>query len=152
MLCSMKKQLSKVPSYTVSANMQRWFIAVVIGCFIAQEGYITYSIMSSADDQADMFTQFRSYAVYLITPVLTLAITYILNPRRLRRLTRLFESLIITIAGYSIATTVLTILPYTVIDGDSVDNFDFYQLSSSAAFLVLYTIALLAARKRGVWS
>jgi hypothetical protein len=146
------KNISKTKPYYVPSSIQKLFIIGIASLYLIQSGFILYSTFSQFQQGSDYFPQLRYFAVYNSVPLIVFGLAYILNPRKLSRLPKTFESLLITIAAY-IGWTFIMMLSPMILFGliDPIDHV-LLEYLSSAIFISIYVAILLVLRKKGTWS
>lgn len=146
------KKLSKTKPYYVPSSIQKLFVIGIISLYLIQTAFIVYSTFSQFLNGSDYLPQLGYFAIYNLVPVIVFGIAYILNPRQLSRLSRTFESLIITISAYVGWTAIMMLSPMILFNIVDLNSYRLIEYFSSAIFICLYSTVLLILRKKGTWS
>jgi len=87
----------------------------------------------------------------MLLPIIAFVIAYLLNPRKLSTLSRLFESLLITVAGHIAWSVIVMFLPMLLLSSFYSDEYRFFDNIFPLVFILLFSLALFVVRARGVW-
>jgi hypothetical protein len=138
--------------HKVPNQLQVLFIVSVAGAFLLNlaETLATMFQQSYSNPNFSSFTTFLAWQAAV--PLILFGLAYYLNPRKLKPVERLFESLIITITGLMFSTGLLQIIDYItarkLLGGP---DFMAYQLVSGIAVVAVYTLVLWQLRKSKQW-
>src|SRR5262249_6511154 len=138
--------------HKVPGQLQVIFIVSVVGVFLLNLG----QTLATMFEQSFTNPNFSSFTTFLAwqaaVPFVMFGLAYYLNPRKLKPVERLFESLIITITGTMISTGLLQVLDWvTARKLLSGPDFMTYQLISSFVAVAVYGGVLWQLRKSNQW-
>jgi hypothetical protein len=152
-----KENTNKSKPYYVPRSIQKFFTYTVIGLYFAQAISIVYSMVTAEYLNSSNIIGLHSGYVLLsnVIPVLIFFLAYVLNPRKLSRLSKSFEALLIAITGF-IGWTLLSMIFYPLFYGFETENFELglllSYLTTTIVFVVIYTVVLVVLRNKKIWS
>lgn len=148
----MNNKSPKTKPYYVPRSIQSLFVIFGSLIYIIQLLVTGISTFIQFQDGSDYRPQLSYFAIYNLFPVLLFAIAYFLNPRKLSRLSKIFESLLITISAYTgwvvFVSLFLTILLTYI---SPTFGYNYVDLLASLVFLSIYAPTLLIIRRKGIW-
>lgn len=98
-------------SYTVPVNLQKMFIAALLLMPLAQLAFFAWQIFRQLHSNADYSGYYMFLLNIVVLPLLFVVLAYVLNPRTLRMLPRIFESMLIAIIGTSMYQIAIELAP-----------------------------------------
>ncbi|HEX8389839.1 MAG TPA: hypothetical protein VF597_00245 [Candidatus Saccharimonadales bacterium] len=147
------KTQAKQHTYYVPIAIQKLFVIPIAVLFLLQTTFIATATISQALQGSDYRPQAGYLLLQFLLPLAIFCMAYGLNPRRLPRLARTFEALLICISAYIVWTYINMLLPVILMAGHRafIENARLYEYVSSVLFIGFYTVVLLLVRKKGLW-
>jgi hypothetical protein len=146
------KKSQKPAAYNVPTSIQRLFVYTIIPLYLLQTALIAEATVSQYMEGSDYRPQLGYFIVYNLVPIAIFLLAYLLNPRKLALLGRIFESLLITVGALIGWSLLGMLMPGIVIGLFGIDGLRIIEYVSAALFLTIYTSVLIILRKRAVWS
>lgn len=148
----MKPKRTKDERYYVSASILKLCTLPVIGLYLIQFIYMVFSTATQWQNGSDFRPQLGYLLIYNTLPIVAFAVAYVLNPRKLSVIPKLFESLLISIAAL-ICWSILNILvPIIYVQQFLFDQFRIYEYLMAGTFLLVYISVLFFLRKKHMWT
>lgn len=145
-----------VKTETTPRKLQLLTIAVLGGTY-ALQWVLT---LNTAVQQLQYNTNLSSYASFFIgqvvVPIIFFSIAFFLNPRKISRVGRVFESLLIMLIGqmlmqWAVQAATLVQQSFASTTSDPYADFILYDLAAVAITTVLYVMTLLYLRATKRW-
>lgn len=147
----MKKQ-NTTKQYYVPNSIQGLFTYTISVLYLVQTGFIAVSTFNQYQEGSDYRPQLGYFVVYNIVPIAIFLLAYVLNPRKLTRLSKSFEALLITVGGY-IGWAILNMLvPIAFLSETYFTNPRLYENVSAVVFVMFYAIVLVVLRRKRIWA
>jgi hypothetical protein len=152
-----KGGIMAVKTETTPRKLQILVIAALGGSFAIQWAMTLSTVLQQIQTNSNLSSYTSFFVGQVIVPVLLFAGAYFLNPRRLSRVGKLFESLLIMLAGQILVQTAvqLAMLVHFSVSMTNPDDaylsFIIYDLVAVGIGLVMYFAALVYLRKTKRW-
>ena len=146
----MKKSPAK--PYYVPTSIQKLIVFSVLGITILQLVFTLASSIAQYRSNSNLGGLYSYLFLFTFMPILFFIAAYAMNPRHLERISRTFESLIVTLAalfGQALFSSLVPLL-YRFSEG-SINLYSAYQIGSGVVFYAVFVIVLIVIRKKGIW-
>lgn len=141
---------TKTKPYYVPVAIQKLVTFTIAGLFMLQTILIAWSTFEQLLEGSDYRPQLGFLAIYNLLPIVVFTAAYFLNPRKLNNLSRLFESMLISVAGllgWSMGNMIVPAFLLGYLDAD-IRLFEYYW---STLFMIAFITTLYMLRKSGKW-
>lgn len=133
-------------------------LAVVGGAFAVQWAFVLSTALQQLQTNTNLSSYFSFFVGQAVVPVVFFAGAYLLNPRTISKVGKLFESLLIMLVGQTVVQMAVqcaymlqaSFAPTTNAD-QTYWNFVVYDIVAVAVTTVFYFAALLALRRTKRW-
>ena len=142
---------------TTPRKLQVLTIAVLGGTYALQWALTLSTVLSQLQYNSNLSSYLSFFIGQVVVPIVFFAIAFILNPRRISKVGKVFESLIIMLIGQMImqwvvqgAMVVQQAFPSTN-PNDAYANIVFYDLTAVVITAALYVLTLVCLRHTKRW-
>lgn len=136
--------------YYVPRTIQQLFTFTIAGVYTVQLIALAISTFSQSQQGSDYRPQLGYMLVHTCMPIMMFLIAYALNPRNLSKVSKAFESLLLTLSALIVWSAVAMLLP--MVTRSTFWHLAAYDYLSSTALLVVFTVALGVLRQKKRWS
>jgi len=137
-------------------GLQLTFVIITGAIFLLQLGLTANTALQQYPHNANLSSYAMFFVEQMIVPVIMVIGAYLLNPRKISKLGRVFESMVITLVGQAILQMVAMVAMNVQFStasnaNDAFYGFITYQLWSVGITLVGYFAVLVYLRKTKRW-
>jgi hypothetical protein len=142
-------------TYTISANFQKSFIALIVGVFALQSAWLlwTWADQYAANPNVNGFEWWVTSSIGI--PLAVFAIAWWLRPKQATTLGKIFDSTLVSVAATAVYGLVnqftMHIYIHNITVGSGYDLSVAYEAVGALVFLLGYTFVLMYLRQAHKW-
>lgn len=140
----------------LSESLQRNVVVLIVFAFLLNNAVLGLEILEAYDADPTLNSFWTAIAASFVVPAAMFAYAFLLNPRNLHRLGRIFESIIWTLAGVAMLTIIELITTrllwrFAVPSAQAIHTFYEQQMWVLATAFILYAGILYYLRVKRRW-
>lgn len=143
---------SKPNRYYVSNSIQKVFTITIIGLYLVQTIFLAISSVTQLQQGFDLRSQLSYFFIYNLIPIILFFIAYFMNPRKLSRTSKSFESLLLALFGIIGSVLISMIFPLLLFSSNFSTNYALIQYAGAGISLLGYLGTLILLRRKGRWA